>query len=268
MDNTHVILIVLTIVAVVLAFVLGRGRGLGGGKPLRWSIRLKTGGASVPANIAQAIQIPGAAGSPGESHETLAHRLLAEMLIPPSVQHMVGDVQELFARGRALSQQNQLDAAVTEFGKAVTLARHNFYAPGRKLGFEQVIAAAAHNNLGNALLAKGDLERAIVEFREGLKVAPTTASLHDSLGQALATKGDTAGADTEFREAARLDPNLARLHANLGDALRAKGDVEKAIASYRRALRLNPEFGSAKNSLQAALVEGGHNPKPPQNSAS
>ena len=125
MDNTHVILIVLTIVAVVLAFVLGRGRGLGVGKPLRWTIRLKTGGASVPANIVQAIQIPGAAGSPGESHETLAHRLLAEMLIPPSVQHMVGDVQELFARGLALSQQNQLDAAVTEFGKAVTLARQS-----------------------------------------------------------------------------------------------------------------------------------------------
>ncbi len=264
MDTTHAILIALTIVVVVLVFALGKGRGSGGGKPWTWTFRIKTSRTSLPANIAQSIQIPGATGPPGESNENPAHRLLGGMLLPPGVQHKVGDVQELFARGLALSQQNQLDAAVAEFGKAVTLARHNLNAPGRKLVFEGLIAATAHNNLGGALVAKGDLDRAIVELREGLKLAPTMAGLHDSLGQALAAKGDTAGADAEFREVARLDPNLAQLHANLADALAAKGETERAIAEYGRALRINPELASAKSNLQAALEKAGTKPEPSQ----
>jgi tetratricopeptide (TPR) repeat protein len=262
MDATHAILIVLVVVVVVLVLTLGKGRGSRQGGPLTFTFRIGGKGAGLPANIVQTTQIPGAAGASPGSDEGLAHRLAAALLLPPGLQHKVGDVQELFARGLALGQQNQLDAAVAEFGKAVTLARHNLYASGRKLGFEEMIAAAAHNNLGNALLAKGDVDRAIVEFREGLKIAPATASLHDSLGQALAAKGDTGGADTEFREAARLDPNLAQLHANLADALAAKGEMEKAITEYGRALRINPELASAKSNLQAALEKAGTKPKP------
>jgi tetratricopeptide (TPR) repeat protein len=267
MDVNHAILIVLAVVVVVLVFALGKG-GSKQGKPLTWTFRVKTGGVSLPGAAGQPIEIPGAAGAALGSHEGLAQRLLAEMLLPPGVQHKVGDVQSLLMRGIALSQQNQLDGAIAEFGKAVTLARHNLYAPGRKLGIEETIAAAAHNNLGGALAVKGDLERAIVEFREGLKLAPTMAGLHDGLAQALAAKGDAAAAEAEFHEAARLDPSLAQLHANLGDALAAKGDAEKAIAAYRRALSLNPDFAPAQANLQAALEKAGKSPKAPQGGAS
>ena len=262
MDASHALLIVLAVVVVVFVFALGKGGGSRQGGRLTWTFRIGGKGAGLPRNIAQTIQIPGAAGANLGSDESLAHRLAAGLLLPPGLQHKVGDVQDLIARGIALSQQNQLDGAIAEFGKAVTLARHNLNAPGRKLGFEGLIADTAHNNLGNALVAKGDLDRAIVELREGLKLAPTMAGLHDSLGQALAAKGDTAGADAEFREVARLDPNLAQLHANLADALAAKGDTERAIAEYGRALRINPELASAKSSLQAALEKAGTKPKP------
>ena len=53
-------------------------------------------------------------------------------------------------------------------------------------------------------------------------------------------KGDLDGAIAEYREALRLNPNDDEAHFNLGVALGKKGDWDGAIAEYREALRLNP----------------------------
>jgi superkiller protein 3 len=159
-------------------------------------------------------------------------------------------------------QEQKLDGAITEFGQAVTLARHNLNALGSKTGMEETIAAFAHNNLGEALVAKGDLERAIVELREGLRMAPNLAVLHASLGDALAAKGDAVTAGVEFLEASRLDPNLAASLNNAGDKLAAQGNLDLAMVAYRRALRLNPDLEQARNGLQGALERRAPTRKP------
>ena len=78
--------------------------------------------------------------------------------------------------------------------------------------------------LGDALAGKGDVDGAIAEFREVVRLDPKDEFTHVNLGDALASKGDVDGAITEYREALRLDPKDEVTHVNLGDALASKGD--------------------------------------------
>ncbi len=69
---------------------------------------------------------------------------------------------------------------------------------------------------------------------------PDDAAAHDNLGNALDHKGDLDGAIAEYREALRLNPKDVVAHINLGVALASKGDMDGEIGEYREALRLNP----------------------------
>jgi tetratricopeptide repeat protein len=173
----------------------------------------------------------------------------------------IGEVQELLSRGDALRRENKLDEAVTTFGKAVFLARHNLNSPDCKTGAEEMIAGLAHHSLGETLVAQGDLGRAVVELREGVRLAPKLAALHEGLGNALDAIGENEGASAEFREALRLDPNLASIYTNSGDKLAGEGSLDLAISAYHRALRLNPDLQQAQQGLQAALQKKGTSPK-------
>jgi len=50
----------------------------------------------------------------------------------------------------------------------------------------------------------------------------TNARTHYYIGKAFHEKGDIDAAITEYNEALRLDPNLADAHVDLGNALRSK----------------------------------------------
>jgi Flp pilus assembly protein TadD len=56
----------------------------------------------------------------------------------------------------------------------------------------------------------------------------------------LLVKGDVEGAIAEFSETIRLNPDDDRCHYFLACAYAEKGDAAKAIASLRRAIELNP----------------------------
>jgi tetratricopeptide (TPR) repeat protein len=115
--------------------------------------------------------------------------------------------------------------------------------------------AGTHYNLGNALLARKDVGGAIAEFREAVRLDPTFAPAHANLGKALSDRGDADEAISACREAIRLDPTLAPAHANLGNALRAKGEVDRAIAAYREAIRLDPKNARAHTNLGSVLCD-------------
>lgn len=76
-----------------------------------------------------------------------------------------------------------------------------------------------------------------------------------NLGLALLDKRDLDGAIAEFREALRLKPDLPQAHNRLGIALRDKGDLDLAIAEFREALGLKPDYPEAHNDLGQALLE-------------
>ena len=84
--------------------------------------------------------------------------------------------------------------------------------------------AGDHFLRGNALDGKGDVDGAIAEYREALRLKPDFAEAHYNLGIALNHKGDWDGAMAEYREALHLKRDYAEVHNNLGVTLLNKGD--------------------------------------------
>jgi tetratricopeptide (TPR) repeat protein len=99
----------------------------------------------------------------------------------------------------------------------------------------------AHDNLGEALLAKEEVDDAIPCFKKAIELDPKLASAHNNLGLALNAEGHVNSAIHSYRMAIDLNPKLAAAHDNLGDALKSKGDLDGAIRSYHRAVDLEPK---------------------------
>jgi serine/threonine protein kinase/cytochrome c-type biogenesis protein CcmH/NrfG len=117
--------------------------------------------------------------------------------------------------------------------------------------------AGAHYELGLALGDKGDLNAAIAEHREAIRLNPDLAEAHYELGEVLYQKEDFSGALAEYREAVRLKPDDAAAHMGLGLALDDKGDVDGAIGEYHEGIRLKPDNADAHFYLGLALREKG-----------
>lgn len=112
-----------------------------------------------------------------------------------------------------------------------------------------------HNNLGVILLDNGNLDKAIREFKESIRIKPRYIDAHTNLGVALVGKGDLDAAMQEFLEVIRRDPNNAQAHNNLGFVLASKKDFDAAIVEYQEALRVNPADTRAHENLEAALAQ-------------
>ncbi len=114
----------------------------------------------------------------------------------------------------------------------------------------------AHNNLGDVLLRKGNVEEATAHFRESLRIEPDDPRARFNLGVALGIQHRTEEAIEQYEEALRLDPIDARTHNNLGLALLASGRIEEATGELRQATRLSPDAATHYN-LGLALARGG-----------
>ena len=137
----------------------------------------------------------------------------------------------------------------------------------------------------------GQLDEAIAEYREAIRLKPDYAHPHNNLGSPARTgeagrgdrripRGDPARARTTpaptstsgsalrageagrgDRRIPRGDPAQARpsptAHYNLGIALRDQGKLDEAIAEFREAIRLKPDYAEAHYNLGVALRDQG-----------
>jgi spermidine synthase len=88
-------------------------------------------------------------------------------------------------------------------------------------------------------------------------VVPESADVHNILGIALATKGQLDEAITEFRQALRLDPESATTSWHLGAALASHGARQEAIEHLRRSVQLDPNNPQARHDLEVVLALDG-----------
>jgi len=114
--------------------------------------------------------------------------------------------------------------------------------------------AEAHLQLGDALAGKGRLDEAITKYREAIRIKKNFPEAHDNLGRVLLDKGQLDEAIAELREALKSDfPGAYKAHNGLGTALGFKGQLDEAIDEFRAAIRLNKDCVEAHFNLGIAL---------------
>jgi tetratricopeptide (TPR) repeat protein len=126
----------------------------------------------------------------------------------------------------------------------------------------------AHNNLGNALFKKGNVNEAIAHYQKALQIKPDDVEALNNLGIALAkTHGDYANklvgmgrddeAIVEFKEALELFPDYADARHDLAIILLHKGQVDEAIAQFREIQEKYPDDAMASFDLGNAYFQKG-----------
>jgi tetratricopeptide (TPR) repeat protein len=112
----------------------------------------------------------------------------------------------------------------------------------------------AHNDLGMALLQKGQVDEAIAHFQKAVEIrADYVRALHN-LGAALMQRGRVDEAIAPLQKALELEPKYAAAHYTFGTALLKKGRVEEAIAHYQAALEDQPQNVGIANNLAWVLA--------------
>jgi len=118
---------------------------------------------------------------------------------------------------------------------------------------------------GGAYQAQGDVNRAVADYNESMRIDPTYPAAYNNRGNTWFHRGDFDRAIADYNQAIQLDPKYGSAYHNRGSAWGNKGDFDRAIADYNQAIRLDPKDTKAyynrgmawekKRSLQAALAD-------------
>lgn len=155
-------------------------------------------------------------------HHRAGHLPQAKALYQQILQTEPNHPDALHYLGAIASHEGNPEAAVELIGRAARIR------PSR----------AMHYNLGNALRAMGELDRAANSYRNALALKSDYAEAHVNLGNVLQAQGKLGEAIRHYRSALASNPDLAGAHTNLGNALNEQGKPGEAVASFLRSLRL------------------------------
>ena len=120
-----------------------------------------------------------------------------------------------------------------------------------------LIALLAGASCIAAWSAPADPTGTTINIGQPPRTIPALAQAHQARGAELSLAGDVEGAIAEYREALRIDPDFYQAHQSLGHALRSKGQLEEAIVHYRAALNIEQGYVPAHYALGLALVQKG-----------
>jgi len=94
---------------------------------------------------------------------------------------------------------------------------------------------------GERALASKDLDVALAEFQEAVRLDPQLAEGHARLGDVYQERGELRRAADAFQAAARLDPFDFSSFFKLGDIYTLLEDIASAVRAYARACKLRPD---------------------------
>jgi len=143
--------------------------------------------------------------------------------------------------GSLYLQMGRIDEAIAELETAVKLKADS----------------GIYVNLGLAISARGEGDRAMKCFEKAIRLNPANAVAHYNLGNIYLAQGRLAGAVAEYKKAVGKKPDYVKAYGNLAVAMAQTGKLDEAIENFRRVAHLEPNSPDAHYNLAAALVEKG-----------
>jgi lipoprotein NlpI len=104
--------------------------------------------------------------------------------------------------------------------------------------------ATSNISSGLAAEAKRNLEGAIRDFNEAVRLDPQHVSAYLNRGNIYQTQGELDRAIADYDEVIRLSPRFATAYYQRGNAFSSKGDFERAISDYSQIIRLHPKHAA------------------------
>jgi tetratricopeptide (TPR) repeat protein len=117
--------------------------------------------------------------------------------------------------------------------------------------------ALAANDRGVASFKKGEVDKAIADFTEAIRLNPKVVSAYVNRALAANTKGQLERALADCDAAIQLDPKLAVAYSVRGVAWERKDEHDKAIADCDQAIHLDPKLENAFVARAAAWLNKG-----------
>jgi len=121
---------------------------------------------------------------------------------------------------------------------------------GALADYNQAIKLDPHNidALSHRALAerdKGNWDGALADFNAVLAFAPDNADAYSNRGYVKQTKGDLDGALADYTEALSLKPTSAQAFYNVGLIKVRRGDIDGGMEAFNKAIDLNPRLARA-----------------------
>jgi tetratricopeptide (TPR) repeat protein len=157
----------------------------------------------------------------------------------PRIHHLLGE---------ALQHDGRLGEARTAHDSEIRLLRDQVRAAP--------LSVEAHEELAKALYKHGDREGGLKEFREALRINPTSTAI-TSVGDEMIQQEKVDQALELFRVAVEFKPAEALVHHQLGWALHKQGKLDEAITEYRATIKLKPDDVAAFQNISIALRDQG-----------
>ncbi len=123
------------------------------------------------------------------------------------------------------------------------------------LGPDKVVIDPGHE--ARTLMMAGQYDEAVATLDDVIRENPEDAAAYAERGQAHVEQGDLDRAIADFDESIRLEPG-ATTYLSRALAYQQKGELDPAIADCTAALRRNPDYASAYRTRADLYTQQGH----------
>ena len=169
-------------------------------------------------------------------------------LLHPWSDHHAVEFNDLFMLGMAFLEVKQPDNALVTFEQAI--ARHR--------GAIDTAYIEAHRQLGVLYLQLKQWELAVETYQRLIDRMPVLVWAMLGKGEALVAGGKTQEAVVEYTRAVHCEPENPEPYVKLGNAFMVSKDYKNAIKSYRMALQKRNSHEEAIIGLSDAYIKTGH----------
>ena len=145
------------------------------------------------------------------------------------------------------------------------LFNSNKFIDAKKEIYRQIIkypnSSILYNILGAVLSGQNQLDKAIVSYRQAIKINPNYAQAYNNLGAALHKSKKINEAVDCYKKALNLKTDFAEAYNNLGNLTRELGRSRESLQYFEKAIQIKSDYADAYHNLGSANEEVGNKKK-------